>query len=616
MSGIAGIYYPGVAKPVDPARVANMTAALAHRGPDGSGLWMAPGVGLGHRRLSTIDVEGGVQPMATPEEDVVVAFDGEIYNFRSVRGDLEARGARFLTGSDAEVLLHGWRIWGPSMLDRLEGAFAIALYDADLKSLFLARDRFGMKPLHYTQLSDGAVAFASELKGLLVHPLLRRIPDFRAVEDYLGLGYVPDDVSMLAGVKKLPAGHWLMLMRGKPVPPAQRWWDVDFSKRATGRPRDLAEQLLDHLRRAVRMRMVGDVPAGALLSGGVDSSALVALMAETSKAAVRTSTLGLAVDDETLATAALVAERFATAHGSCVLEEDAFGTLDALVEAFDEPFADAAALGSHRLAALARNGSSVVLTGDGADEVLAGYDRYGRLRAGQALRMALPARVRAPLFGGIARIAPGMAALAGEGDPAYAEAVTVTSGPLRHRLYTSAAIHTLAGHRAEQRYVDAMGEAPARTLLDRAQYADLRHGLSGNLLTRRDRTSMAFGLQTREPLLDHEFVAFAATLAPTLRRGLGQGKYLLRKAMRAYLPKPVLDRRQARFTMPVNAWFRGALAADAMRLTKAPILMGTGWFEASAIEAMATEHQAGRADHGRILWQLLMLERSLERLFG
>src|ERR1044072_2781637 len=232
MCGIAGLYYPVRPKPVDPARVAAMADALAHRGPDGSGVWTAPGVGLGHRRLAIIDLEGGGQPMGRPDQGLAVSYNGEIYNFRAVRTELEALGARFQTDSDTEVLLHGWRAWGPSMLERLNGMFAFALYDAQKRSLFLARDRFGVKPLVYTQLSDGAAAFASEIKGLLAHPSFRRLADLRAVEDYLGLGYVPDDASILAGVKKQPPGHFLLLERGKPGGEAGEWGGVDFSERA------------------------------------------------------------------------------------------------------------------------------------------------------------------------------------------------------------------------------------------------------------------------------------------------------------------------------------------------------------------------------------------------
>ncbi|RZM28612.1 MAG: asparagine synthase (glutamine-hydrolyzing), partial [Sphingomonas sp.] len=276
MGGIAGLYYPSMPKPVDPARVRAMVDAQAHRGPDGAGVWTAPGVGLGHRRLSIIDVEGSPQPMTSADGALTVTYDGEIYNFVALRAELEAHGAVFQTSGDTEVLLQAWDVWGPVMLPRLNGMFAVAIHDARRQCLFLGRDRLGMKPLHYTTLADGALAFSSELKGLLAHPLLRREPGLRAVEDYLAYGYVPDDTCLVAGVCKLPAGHAMLVERGRTVPLPQRWWNVDFSMRATGSVRDLAAELQALLRDAVTSRMAADVPLGAFLSGGVDSSAVVA----------------------------------------------------------------------------------------------------------------------------------------------------------------------------------------------------------------------------------------------------------------------------------------------------------------------------------------------------
>lgn len=629
MCGIAGLYYPAIAKPVEPARVRAMTDALVHRGPDGAGVWTAPGVGLGHRRLSIIDLAGGAQPMATSEGDVVVSFNGEIYNFHDVRAELEAKGARFVSNSDTEVLLHGWRAWGVGLLDKLNGMFGFALYDARAKSLLLVRDRLGVKPLHYAELSDGAIAFASEIKALLAHPLFRRAPDFRAVEDFLGLGYVPDDASVLAGVKKLPAGHYLLLERGKPVPEPVQWWDVDFSRRASGSTRDLEAELIEHLRGAVRSRMVADVPLGAFLSGGVDSSAVVALMAEMSRAAVKTCTIGFdeAGHDER-SHAALVAERFATEHRARTVAEDDFALIDTLVHHFDEPFADASALATYRVCELAREQVTVALSGDGADEALAGYRRYRFHSAEERVRALLPQAVRG-MFGALGRVYPKadwaprplrakttLLALGGEGGAAYAEAVGVTAAPVRFGLYTEAARAQLGGHRAETRYIETMRDAPARDGLDRAQYADFKHWLPGDILTKMDRTSMAVSLEAREPLLDYRFVEFAATLPAALRIRNGQGKWLMKKALEPYLPREILYRPKMGFVTPVSAWFRRGLADEAVALSRSKVLAGSGWFEPKAIARLAEAHRSGRGEHGRTLWQLMMLERSLARLFG
>lgn len=630
MCGIAGLYYPVRPKPVDPARVVAMTDVLTHRGPDGSGVWTAPGVGLGHRRLAIIDLEGGVQPMLTPDQGIAVSYNGEIYNFREVRAELEALGARFQTDSDTEVLLHGWQAWGPSMLDRLNGMFAFALYDAGRKSLFLARDRFGVKPLIYTQLSDGAVAFASEIKGLLAHPSFRRAVDFRAVEDYLGLGYVPDDASILAGVKKLPAGHFLLLERGKPMGDPVKWWDLDFSNRATGKLKDLEAELVDRMRAAVVSRMISDVPLGAFLSGGVDSSAVVALMAEASRSAVKTCTIGFdAGDHDETAYARQIAERFATQHRERMVASDDFSLIDTLVAAFDEPFADASALPTYRVCQLAREGVTVALSGDGADEAFAGYRRYKFFAAEERMRTMLPEGLRASVFGTLGRLYPKadwaprplrakttLLALAEGGEFAYPKAVGVTGPALRQQLYSAAARRALGGHTAEQRYTDTMRQAPARDALDRAQYADFKHYLPGDILTKVDRTSMAVSLEAREPLLDYRLVQFAATLPPSLRIKAGQGKWLMKKAMEPWLPKDILYRPKMGFVTPISAWFRGALADEAAKLSRSRLLTETGWFDLAMIDRLAADHRAGRAEHGRTLWQFLMLERSLTRLFG
>ena len=280
MCGIAGLFHTDVPKPVDPARIEAMTDVIVHRGPDGSGIWTAPGVGLGHRRLAIIDPgPSGAQPMLTPDRQIAISYNGEIYNFREVRKELAAKGHRFRTESDTEVILAGWREWGPDVLTRLNGMFALALYDAGQDALFLARDRLGVKPLFHAELSDGALIFASELKGLLAHPLLRRTASPQAIEDYLAYGYVPDDASIVEGVKKLPAGHFLLIRRGHGVPAPVKYWDVDFSNPSRASAKALEEEMIERLRDGVTSRMVSDVPLGAFLSGGVDSSAVVAFMA-------------------------------------------------------------------------------------------------------------------------------------------------------------------------------------------------------------------------------------------------------------------------------------------------------------------------------------------------
>jgi len=626
MCGIAGIFHPDVPKPVDPARVEAMTDMLAHRGPDGSGIWTAPGVGLGHRRLAIIDLsEAASQPMLAPDRRQAVMFNGEIYNFREVRAELEAKGHRFTTESDTEVILAGWRQWGPDCLSRLNGMFAIALYDAAEDSLFLARDRLGVKPLFYAEISDGALIFASELKGLLAHPLMRRTPNVQAVEDFLAYGYVPDDASIVEGVRKLPAGHFLHIRRGRRVPQPVRWWDVDFSNPVRKPLKALGEEMIERLDAAVRSRMVADVPLGAFLSGGVDSSAVVAFMAEASRGAVETCSIGFdQADHDETAYAAQVAELFATNHRSRIVASEDFGLIDTLADAFDEPFADASALATYRVSELAVEKVKVSLSGDGADEIFAGYRRYRLFAAEERARRLLPGPLRAAAgaLGGVypkldwapqmLRAKTTLQALGQGSGEAYAHAVGVTPPAIRRQILTA----PLHGHVAEERYVRAMREAPANDALSRAQYADLKIWLPGDILTKVDRTSMAVSLEAREPLLDHRLVEFAARLPARMRLRGGTGKWLMKRALASRLPDEILHRRKMGFVTPVSAWFRSPLANEASAIAHGSALAETGWFDAAAIARLADAHRSGRSDHGRLLWQLLMLEKSLQRLFG
>lgn len=630
MCGIAGLYHYETAKPVDPARVRAMLAPMGHRGPDGSGVWTAPGVGLGHLRLSVIDIAGSPQPMHSDDEAVSISFNGEIYNFRELRRELEGRGYHFRTEGDTEVILAAWRQWGEGCLSRLNGMFAFAIHDARRGCLFLARDRLGVKPLHLAQLSDGALAFASELKGLTAHPLLRREARLSAVEDFFALGYVPDDTSIIAGVEKLAAGHYLLIERGKSVPQPVCWWRPDFSRRVKASEGECAEQLVHLMRTAVRDRMVADVPLGAFLSGGVDSSSVVALMAEASGKAVKTCTIGFdeAALDET-AYAQQIADRFATDHRSRIVAADDFSLIDRIADHFDEPFADASALPTLRVCELARESVTVALSGDGADEAFAGYRRHVFQHQEERLRGLFPAALRRSLLGPLARVWPQMdwaprplraratlASLARDGNTAYAEAVGVTAPSQRARLFNDAARTALGDHVGEARYWQAMADAPAREALDRAQYADLMIWLPGDILTKTDRMSMAVSLEAREPLLDYRLVEFAASLPASMRVAGGQGKAILKRAMEPYLPRDILYRPKMGFVTPISAWFRGDLAQIARDLATSATLARSGWFDMAEVGRIVAAHQSGRRDHGRLIWQMLMLEKALGRLFG
>ncbi len=628
MCGIAGIFHLSTPKPVDPARIERMCAAMAHRGPDGQGVWTAPGVGLGHLRLSIIDLAGSPQPMASSDGRAMLIFNGEIYNYRELREELRGHGATFQTDGDSEVILAAWQRWGPDCLPRLHGMFAFAIYDLSDRTLFLARDRLGVKPLFYAPLSDGSLAFASELKGLIAHPLLRREIDPLAVEDYLAWGYVPDHRSILAGVYKLPAGHSLLLRHDAPLPAPRQWWDVSFAERHKGRAADLEAELLHLLRQAVTSRMVSDVPLGAFLSGGVDSSAVVALMAEASSNPVKTCTIGfdVAALDET-SYASEVANRFGTDHRARQVSPDDFDHVDTLAAMFDEPFADASALPTWRVCQLARETVTVALSGDGADEAFAGYRRHKFQHSEDQLRGLLPQGLRGPLFGGLGAIYPKadwaprplrakatLQSLSASSETGYARAVGVTPPELRAQLYSSEFLRLRGDYRAEQPWEDLMRSAPARSGLDRAQYADLKFWLPGDILTKVDRTSMAVSLEAREPLLDHRLIEFAARLPEGMRVRGRQGKWLLKHTMRRYLPDDILFRPKQGFVTPIAGWLRGPLAGAARDISSSAGIARLGWFNSTRLDTIAQAHISGKKDHSRLLWQMIMLDKSLAML--
>ena len=630
MCGIAGLFARDPGASIDRTILTRMRDAMTHRGPDGQGLWHSEGVGLAHRRLSVIDVEGSPQPMHSPDGRAVIVFNGEIYNYRELRRELLGLGHRFRTEGDTEVILAAWREWGPECLARLDGMFAFAIHDSTSRKLFLARDRFGVKPLFTATLPDGTFAFASELKGLLAHPQVERKVDPLAIEDYFAWGYVPDHRSILAGVEKLPAGHYRIVEHGIAPRPPVRWYDISFEHRHRMNAADEAEAIREALRGAVTSRMVSDVPIGAFLSGGVDSSTVVAMMAGTARQPVTTCSIGFDVPelDET-AHARLIAQQFGTNHHERIVDPAMFDRVDRLAQVFDEPFADASALPTAEVCALARQHVTVALSGDGADEAFAGYRRHVFHAAEERARGSLPHGLRKAVFGPLAALYPKadwaprplrakatLQALALSGEEAYARALCIMPPAMRGRIFSDRMKRDLAGYRAEQPLIDLMRAAPARSGLDRAQYADIAFWLPGDILTKVDRTSMAVSLEAREPLLDHRLVELAASLPQAHRISGAQGKVALKRAMAQDLPDDVLYRPKQGFVLPIAQWFRTDLKEAARDAVRSERLLDTGWFDAAALSRLAEDHIAGRRDHARELWQLLMLERSLSHLNG
>ncbi|APG63650.1 asparagine synthetase B [Sphingorhabdus lutea] len=630
MCAITGIFHLQTAKPVDPSRVRRMADSMIHRGPDGSGIWTAPGIGLGHRRLSIIDVEGSPQPMVAHDEKWAICFNGEIYNYQEIRAELIKLGHVFTTSGDTEVILHAWRQWGTDCLSKLNGMFAFAIYDAAQNQMHLVRDRFGVKPLYYAEISDGSVIFGSELKALLAHPALRRKLDHHAVDSYMAFGYVPDHQCILQGVQKLPAGHFLTLSCGQPMPSPQKWWDIDFSNREKGSAAELGEELYRLMKQGVASRMVADVPIGAFLSGGVDSSAVVAMMASLTNRPVTSCSIGFdekSLDESNYAD--IIAKRFATDHHRQIVDSNQYDLIDILADHFDEPFADASALPTYQVSALAVKSVKVALSGDGADEALAGYRRQVFFHHEEKVRSILPQNFRSNIFGPLAKYYPkadwaprflraksSFAGLAISGEEAYTNAVGVTGYDARHLLYSAQMSATLSGYRAETFMHDLMVNAPAQSGLDRAQYADLKMWMPGDILTKVDRMSMAVSLEAREPLLDHRIVEFAARLPENMRVRGKEGKWLMKNVMRRDLPEDILYRPKMGFVTPISQWFKGPLADEARALCHSKIFADFNLFDSAQISKMVEQHISGMVDHGRTIWQLVMLEKSLVRLFG
>ncbi|MEM7569363.1 MAG: XrtA/PEP-CTERM system amidotransferase [Pseudomonadota bacterium] len=631
MCGIAGLMHLRDGASVDGAALTQMTDVQAHRGPDGSGIWHAPGIGLGHRRLSIIDLGGGHQPMLAQEGRYAITFNGEIYNFKALRADLEALGHRFETNCDTEVLLASYIAWGQACLERITGMFAFAIWDNKDKSLFLARDRVGKKPLHYAVLPNGWLAFASELKGIMALGSLPLTIDERAVDAYFALGYVPDHLCLLRGVQKLPAGHSLFIERGKPVPKPSQYWDMRFDAalHAHG-PDEMAQELRARLGSAVQARLMSDVPLGAFLSGGVDSSVVVSLMSEPMSSPVKTCSIGFDVPefDET-AHANQVASLLGTEHVTETVAQDNLHMLDDMAAVFDEPFADNSCLPTFEVCRVARKYVTVALSGDGGDEVFAGYRRYKFHTAEEKLRAALPFGLRRPVFGALGSVYPKLdwapqmlrakstfQSLARSTAQAYFSSVSIASARDRALLRTDAFDTSLAGTKPEDHFEEIVADAGYEDPLSTVQYLDFKTWLVGDILTKVDRTSMANSLEVRVPLLDADFLSWAGNVPSSMRLSGGEGKWLLKKAFEDSLPRSILYRKKMGFSSPVDAWMDGGLRDIAEAATRSQALQDLGLVNAAGARKLLDEHHSGRRRHGRLLFALIMLEKSVSNLLG
>lgn len=626
MCGIAGIFDLSGRREFDAELVSRMNESQFHRGPDEGGVHLEPGVAMAHRRLSIIDLSSGQQPMFSADGTICLVYNGEIYNFKDLAEELKGLGHTFRTRCDTEVILYAWREWGEDCVNHFRGMFAFALYDRTRQSLFLARDRLGIKPLFYSVLPDQQLLFGSELKVLKQHPELRRKVNPQAIEDYFAFGYVPEPKTIYSGTFKLDPGHTLLFERGHREPEPRQYWDLRFRPGSVSDELELQSQLIDRLREAIDIRLVAEVPLGAFLSGGVDSSAVVALMAQLKDEPVNTCAIGFDVKqfDET-EYARKIAQRYHTNHFEQTVESDDFGLLDVLAALYDEPYADSSAIPTYRVCELAKQRVTVALSGDGGDEHFAGYRRYRWHMNEEKLRSRLPLGLRRPLFGILGNLypkadwAPRMfrakttfQSLARNSVEAYMHTVSITTDEQRCSLFSTDLKRALHGYQAVGVLHHHAKRAGTDDALSLIQYLDTKTYLVGDILTKVDRASMAHSLEVRVPMLDHKYLEWAATVPSSYKLRGQEGKYLLKKALEPYLPNDVLYRPKMGFGVPLAKWFRGPLKERLRASIVEGGLVDSGLFQAEYLEQLVNQHQSGRRDHSAALWALMMFEATMQ----
>lgn len=616
MCGIAGIAVAESNVTPDVGPIQLMCNAIVHRGPDDEGYCVCDGAGLGMRRLSIIDLAGGHQPIHNEDRNVWVVFNGEIYNFPELRRELESRGHRFYTHSDTEVIVHLYEELGADCVRKLRGMFAVALWDERRKSLLLARDRLGKKPLHYA-LHNGNLYFGSEIKSLLaVAPELADV-DRDAMLSYFHFGYIPDPLTAFQKIRKLPPAHLLEFKAGQIR--VHSYWDLPrYGTFDPGSETECLDELERRLEEAVRVRLISDVPLGALLSGGVDSSIIVALMARANSGSVKTFSIGFPYEDfSETAHARAVAERFATEHNEFIVDPDFSETLDKLTHMIEEPFADSSILPTYHVSLLARQHVTVALSGDGGDELYAGYERY-QINLSRSVFERIPAWLgRAYRNYAYPRLPHGTRGRKfaynvslGTRDR-YIDSVSYLSPDLRERsIFSSDFLDFAAGRPSPaELFRNYYDRAPANDALSQMQYLDTKTYLTADVLTKVDRMSMATSLEVRCPLLDHEFVEWSTSLAPLWKLRMGQSKYALKKlAERLGVPDRAIYRPKQGFAMPLVHWFRKELKSGIGRILLERRSLARGYFNPSGVQRLLEEHWRGRRDNSGSLWILLMLE--------
>ena len=615
MCGIAGIFNFRTQEPVSSRLLKAMTDTLVHRGPDDEGFHVSGAVGLGHRRLSIIDLEGGHQPLANEDDTVWVVFNGEIYNFMDLHDELVKKGHTFKTRSDTEAIVHLYEEEGERCFERLRGMFAIAIWDMRNRKLLLARDRVGKKPLFY--FYDGyKLAFASEMKAVLQVPGISREIDPQALSDYFSFLYIPAPKSIFKQIRKVLPGHYLVVS-DQGIREGE-YWDISFAHTEERTEEEWCERLSDTYREAVRLRLISDVPLGAFLSGGIDSSSVVASMAELANGPVTTCSIGFEEKEfNELEYAREVASRFDTHHYERIVRPDAVGVVEKLVWHYDEPFADSSAVPTYYVSQVARERVTVALAGDGGDENFAGYRRYYFDRRENTMRALLPSAIRAPVFGTLASLYPkadwaprifrGKATfenLARCPIEAYFRSVSALRPELKTQILSQDLVRQLHGYDSLDVLRAYYDRADTADPLSRIQYVDIKTYLTDDILVKVDRASMAHSLEVRAPILDHKLMELAASMPSSLKlRGIN-GKYIFKKALQRVLPDSVLHRKKMGFAVPLARWFRD----DLKELAYSVMFSGNGssLVNQASVRRVWQEHQGGFRDRSTELWTLLM----------
>jgi asparagine synthase (glutamine-hydrolysing) len=599
-----------------------MCAAIEHRGPDSRGTHHADGVGLGIQRLRVIDLVTGDQPISNEDGTVTVVLNGEIYNFRELRSRLERNGHRFATHTDTEVIVHLYEERGPDFVHDLYGMFGLAVWDAPRRRLVLARDRVGKKPLVYALCDDGTLSFASELGALMQDPEIPRDLDYDAVDAYLALRYIPHPLSIYRAARKLAPGGRLIWEDGAVT--VDRWWRLAYRpKTGPSTLEELGEAVRESVRRATARRLISDVPLGAFLSGGIDSSAVVAAMAEASPEPVKTFSIGFAAtrpEFNELPYARMVAQQFGTDHHEEVIEPHAVEMLPRVVRAFGEPFADPTALPTFLLAEMTRRHVTVALNGDGGDESFAGYDRYAaNVLLSRFDRLPLAVRRTAARLGAripadpiinstrsrIRRLTANLPLDAGDRYLAY---TTRNDAVDRTQVYTPEGRALVGDGWVDAAFREVWDGVDADELVDQLLATDVELYLPGDLLAKADISTMQYSLEARSPLLDHELMELAAAVGPELKLQGRDKKLGLRAALRGWIPDEILDRPKRGFELPVADWLRGDLGRFAREVLLDPVTAQRGLLDPGYARGLLDRHTAGQEDHSRPIWTLLVLE--------